>query len=200
MTIKLPKRDDSGFTLVEMIVAMGIFAVLLAIFSTAVQSFSKSTVRTLRTSDQTTQARTVFDLFDKQVRAASAISIPAASGGDWYVEYLDDTGALSTCSQWVVRTTTHLIATRKWTVGATTAPAWHTVATNVANTSTQPPFALIASTSIVTRQRLSVTLRYQQTGGPLTVNQSVFTARNTGVLTSTNTSSGVICNSSTWRS
>src|SRR5690349_12465825 len=112
MTMKLPKRDDSGFTLVEMIVAMGIFAMLLAIFATAVQSFSKSTVRALRTSDQTTQARVVFDLFDKQVRAASAISIPALSGVDWYVEYLDETGAASTCTQWVVRTNTDIIAMR----------------------------------------------------------------------------------------
>ena len=72
-TVALKKRpDDSGFTLVEMIVAMGIFAVLLAIFATAVQSFSATTVRTLRTSDQSTQARIVFNLFDKQVRAASA--------------------------------------------------------------------------------------------------------------------------------
>ncbi|HST82604.1 MAG TPA: type II secretion system protein [Kineosporiaceae bacterium] len=200
MTMKLPKRDDSGFTLVEMIVAMGIFAVLLAIFSTAVQSFSKSTVRSLRTSDQTTQGRVVFNLFDKQVRAASAISIPALSGSSWYVEYLDDTGTAAICTQWVVRTDTDIIATRKWTVGATTAPAWRTVATNVTNSTTQAPFTLIASTTVVPRQRLSVTLRYQRTGGPLTVNNSVFTARNTGSMTSTNTTSGLICNSSTWRS
>ncbi len=199
VTVQRTRTDDSGFTLVEMIVAMGIFAVLLAIFATAVQSFSASTVRALRTSDQSTQARTVFNLFDKQLRAASAISTPALVGVNWYVEYLDSTAASSTCTQWVVRTDTDVIATRRWTVGATTAPAWRTVGTNVTNTTVQNPFGLIVSTTVVPRQRLSVNLRFQKTGGPLTVNNSVFTARNSSASSVTNAPTGLICNSSTWR-
>jgi len=200
--MKTARSDDSGFTLVEMIVAMGIFGILLAIFATAVQTFSASTVRTLRSSDQATQSRVAFDLFDKQVRAASAISKPGLglTGLNWYVEYQDDVDVPSTCTQWVLRTATGVLETRKWVVGATTAPAWRTVGTNITNTTatSQAPFALVVSTTVVPLQQLSVTIRYQQVGGPLTVNNSIFAARNSSTSTSTN-GTGLICNSSTWR-
>lgn len=200
-TVTTVERDDSGFTLVELIVAMSIFAALLAIFGVAVQSFSKSTVRTLQTSDQSTQARVVYSRFDKQVRSAYAISVPGLVGVKWYVEYLDTTVDPNVCTQWVLRTDTHVLETRKWNDGATTAPAWRQSATNVANTTAaaQAPFVLTKSTTTVPLQQLSVRLRYQQGSGPLTVSNSVFTARNSLISSPTN-GSGIICNSSTWRS
>jgi prepilin-type N-terminal cleavage/methylation domain-containing protein len=198
---KVEKKDDSGLTLIEMMVAMAIFTVLLSIFGVAVQSFSRSTVRTLQTSDQTTQSRVVFDRFDKQVRSASAISVPGKNpaGVNWYVEYQDDTVVPSTCTQWVLRTDTGKLETREWAVGALTAPAWRPVAAGITNTPTQPPFDLIESTTIVQLQQLSVSLRYQRGTGPLTVNTSVFAARNSTTVTVTNIAGGEICNSSTWR-
>jgi prepilin-type N-terminal cleavage/methylation domain-containing protein len=197
-------RDDSGFTLVELLVAMGIFGVLLAVFATSITSFSRSTVRTYRSSDQATQSRIVFNQFDKQVRAASAITQPAVgtSGLNWYVEYRDETVVPGTCTQWVLRTDTDTLAVRDWTVGATSATAasaWRTLATNVVNTTAQDPFGLVISTSTVPRQRLTVSLRFQSGTGPLTLTSSTFVARNTSTLTETNSTGTPVCNFTGWR-
>ncbi len=184
------RSDDSGFTLVEMLFAMGIFGVLLAIFSTAITDFSASTVRTFQTSDQSTQARIVFDLFDKQVRAASAINRPALIGNNWYVEFRSEAIPPSMCTQWVLRTDTGELAVRTWLSGATAmAPAWRTLSTYVVNTSAQQPFTFSPSTTTAPMQRLTVSLRYQQGTGPVTVSSSSFTARNTTTSTATNADS-----------
>jgi len=194
--------DDSGFTLIELLVAMGVFAILLTIFATSIQSFSEATVRTLRTSDQTTDSRIVLDRFDKQLRSAAAITRPGkgTTGLNWYVEYRNDAVSPSTCTQWVLRTDTHTLATRSWKTGIVplpAAPAWRTMATHVMNTTdaTQAPFTFIASTATAPLQQLNVSLRFQQPGGPLTVAASTFAARNTTVLTVTNsTTATLLCN------
>jgi prepilin-type N-terminal cleavage/methylation domain-containing protein len=190
------RRDDSGFTLVELLVAMGIFAVLLTVFGAAVQSFSRATVRTLQTSDQTTESRVIFDLLDKQLRSASAINPPTLIGTSWYVEYENDSLVPSTCTQWVLRTDTDTLATRSWTTKVTpvsTPSAWRTMALDVVNTPAQNPFGLVVSTAEIPRQKLTVSLRYQRSKGPLTVNSSVFTARNSDTATVTNDSTQKVC-------
>jgi prepilin-type N-terminal cleavage/methylation domain-containing protein len=196
------RTDDSGFTLVELLVAMGIFSVLLAVFAASMTSFSRSTVRTFRTSDQSSQSRTVFDLFDKQVRSASAITQPGlgTSGLNWYVEYLNDAVVPSKCTQWVLRTDTHTVAVRSWTSGATASSAatvWRPLATDVVNTTAQVPFGFLASTTNVPRQRLTVSLRFRQGSGPLTLSTSTFVARNTSTSTGTNSAGSTICNTFT---
>jgi type II secretory pathway pseudopilin PulG len=175
--------------MIEMLFAMGIFGVLLVIFASAVSDFSGATVRTLRTSDQSTQSRVAFDRFDGQLRSVSAINRPVLVGANWYVEYRSDAFVPSTCTQWVLRTDTHTLATRTWVTGVTavaTPTAWQTLATNVMNTTAQPPFGFVPSTTAVPLQRLSVSLRYQQPNGPLTLTSSTFAARNSTTSTVTN--------------
>jgi prepilin-type N-terminal cleavage/methylation domain-containing protein len=203
--------DESGFTLIELLVAMGIFSVLLGVFATSMASFSKSTVRTYRISDQSTQARTVFDLFDKQVRAASAITVPGqiTASGNWYVEFLNDTTLPSTCIQWVLRMGTDTLAVRNWTAGATaaaTATPWRILVTDVVNTTTatdlaQQPFVLTLSTTDIPRQQLAVSLRFQQRNAPMIYSNSSFVARNTSTSTVTNVSGSgtAVCNFTGWR-
>ena len=69
-------RDESGMTLVELLVAMGIFSLVLAVFGAGVVSMTKSTARVSATSDVTNEARRAFSLLDKQVRYATAINSP----------------------------------------------------------------------------------------------------------------------------
>jgi prepilin-type N-terminal cleavage/methylation domain-containing protein len=192
------RRDDEGFTLVELLVAMGIFSVLLAIFAAAVTSFSRTTLRTSQTSDQTSQARTAMDLFDRGLRSASEINRPVLVGSNWYVEYRSDAVLPNTCTQWVLRTApgTQVLARRTWVtdVATPTPSAWRTVATNVVNTNDPAadaarridPFSFEWATPAIPRQRLAVRLRVQQGSGPLTRYDSTFAARNTSTLTRTN--------------
>ena len=167
---------------------MSIFGVLLAIFGTAVTDFSHATVRTFLTSDQTTAARDAFEDFDRTVPSATALNRPVLVGTNWYVEYETDSVTPNTCTQWVLRTATDTLAYRTWNTGSTltTVPVFHTVATDVVNTVTQPPFAFGPSTTLVPLQRLTLNLSFQQGNGPVTVVNSTFAARNTSTSTKTN--------------
>jgi prepilin-type N-terminal cleavage/methylation domain-containing protein len=195
------RGDDSGLTIVELLVAMGIFGVLLAIFSSAMMSLSKATVRTLQRSTQTSESRTIFDLFDKQVRSASAVNSAGlgTSGLNWYVEYKNEIAVPTTCTQWVLRTDTDTLAFRTYTDGAVAGSTWRTVAKDVVNTTTQPPFALTVSSAAIPMQRLSLNLRFQKGKGPLSLSNSVFTARNTSTATDSNSATTQVCQFSGWR-
>src|SRR5690554_5723000 len=85
---RVTRGGDVGMTLTELIVAMGIFMAVLAVFGAAIVTMSQTTVRAQATSDSTSQVRTVFQRMDKEVRYASEINMPGAAGGDLYVEYL----------------------------------------------------------------------------------------------------------------
>lgn len=190
---------DDGFTLVEFIVAMGIFAGLLAIFATAVSSFASTTVRINRTADQSAHARTAFNLLDKQVRAATAINPPGANTANvnWYVEFQQVALLPNTCTQWVLRTDTHTLAMRTWVSGPTTAQTptpWRTIATDVVNYSTPSttatnvaPFTFTAATAGLEKQQLSVNLLFRQSlTGPVTTIGSTYVARNSSSTSVTN--------------
>lgn len=184
-----PRPADGGFTLVEMLFAMMIFVVLMSVFAAGISDFSRSTVRTMQTSDQTTQSRVIFNLLDRQVRSAAAINRPVQVGTNWYLEYRNDSVIPSTCTQWVYRRATSTLAVRTWNTdtGSTPpVPAWRVLATDVVNTAAEPPFAFTAATGTVPLQGLSVSLRFQRRNSPLLVSTSRFTARNSTVLTESN--------------
>ena len=181
------RAQDSGYTMVELVVAMGIFSVLLAVFAVTIENFTRATIVSVQTSDQSTQARTIFNLFDKQVRSSSAINRPVLVGGNWYVEFRTDAISPSTCTQWVLRTSTQTLAVRTWTTGVTavsTPGSWRTLATDVS--STGQPFTFTAGTTEVPNQQLAIDLRYRKGTGPVTSSRSTFTAQNTNVSTVTN--------------
>ena len=183
---------QAGFSLVELIVAMSIFAVILAIFGITIVNFSNATARTAATSDQATTARTVYNLFDKQVRSADAVNRPGWAGTNYYVEYENTTASPTVCTQWVVRTATATLATRTWTTGtgsADTPGAWRTVATNGSNATTdsQPPFQFTAATTASPFQQLTLNLRFKQGGNAsATVLTSTFTAANSSTSSKSN--------------
>ncbi len=181
---------QAGFSLVELVVAMSIFAVILGIFAVTIVNFSNATTRTVATSDQTSTARTVYDLLDKQVRQADAIGRPALVGTNWYVEYRDSTVNPAICTQWVVRTATGTLAMRQWTTGVSTpvVGAWQALATDDTNPAAgQAPFSFTPATTASPFQQLTVYLSFQA-GGPAkaTVITSTFTAVNSSTSTSTN--------------
>ena len=72
------RRDDSGMSLVELIVAMGIFSIVIAIFMAGIVTMTRNTVRVQVTSDASESVRRVFQRLDKQVRYADAINLPGS--------------------------------------------------------------------------------------------------------------------------
>lgn len=162
-------RQDSGVSIVELLVSMAIFVVVLVVFLAAVTTMSRTTARTQATGDSASQLRTVFQRLDKEVRYADAINPPAQSGGNIYVEYqipaTVGTGEAQ-CVQWRFVTTTKELQRRTWTPGdASSVTGWQTMVTDLRNDTSDPnqrPFVFHragpAGSKVVLRQGLAVHL------------------------------------------
>lgn len=173
-------RDDDGVTLVEMVVAMGVMLIFLGIFTGAMVMMSKSETKARSVSDTSTQLNVAFLWFDRNVRYASALTAPGASGGNFYVELSNTGSGNQVCTQVRLNTATDKLERRSWTVTGTS-PAyanltgWLRIASNITNTTT--PFSVASqATGSEVHQQLGVNLT--STGGPgnaLTTSQSSFT-------------------------
>ena len=72
------RRDDSGATLVELLVAMSILTTVLVVMLSAVVGLSRMTVKTQNTTDANGDVRAAYLRLDRAVRYADARSIPSA--------------------------------------------------------------------------------------------------------------------------
>ena len=161
------EEREEGMTLIELIVAMGIFTLIIAIFMGGLVIMTKSTVRSQVTSDSGDALRTVLQRFDQQVRYAESINLPGEGpSGARYVEYRTkavEAGEIPTCTQWRYLPGTGELQTRTWPdTASATLPAWRTSVTDVRDetTATLPlyPFEVQLADEVYTRQRLTVTL------------------------------------------
>ncbi len=181
---------DAGFTLVELLVAMGLFAVLLTVMMGAIGAMTTDLRKTNGVSEAADQARRAFDRLDKQVRYADAISTPGKVGSDWYVEFLTtDTQGQHVCRQWRVEASTDRLQQRSWTPGTTpsSTPSWATVAVGVVNDPVALPPFVAEPTAADSDQQLSIDLLVERGARPAgrAETKTTFSARNTD-LTVTN--------------
>jgi len=134
-------------------------------------------------SNEMVQLQTAFQLLDRSVRYATAISQPSASAsplGDWYVEWSSTAGTTATCSQLRLDPSSGLLQRRSAAAGG--APGgWNTVASFL--TATQPFTLQPASTSGYPHQRLTVDVTVRPPAG-----SSQLARRSTFSFTALNTS------------
>ena len=183
---------DKGMSLIELLVAMGIFTFVIAIFMSGVVAMTRNTSQAQAVSDATTAARKALDQFDRQVRDSTAINRPGAGvTGAYYVEYLvPSLAAVGTpvCHQWRYDPIARTLDTRSWADSATPTPSgWSTVATDVRNdlSTPDPPFVFTMAGTPSVRQQLTVTLDIgpaQRAGAQVS---ATYAARNTSAATTT---------------
>lgn len=150
------RRDDRGFTLVELLVSTGILGVVMILVTGAVLLASGTSARVGATGAAQQQAHQAFDSLDRQVRWASAFSTPGTAGGNVYVEWLYLAGGTPTCQQLQLDTVTHRLRQRSWPQGTVTAATgWRVVASDVAATT---PFTVTTADSTSPLQRLRIVL------------------------------------------
>jgi prepilin-type N-terminal cleavage/methylation domain-containing protein len=164
------RRRESGYTLIEMLVAMGLMSVLIGIFMAGIVQMTKSAVRVQNVNNSTDEVRRAFDRMDRQLRYASAVNTPGQTGSDWYVEFLTTATGTATgqCTLWRLVNSTHRLQYRTWVPASATASTWITVASNVVNDpTTQPPFTLTPANNTYTRQQVALYLKVSngQPGG-----------------------------------
>jgi prepilin-type N-terminal cleavage/methylation domain-containing protein len=190
------ERADAGFTLIELMVSIGLMAIISTAFIAATNSVYHGIHKEQGIVDANDGNHRALTVLDKQVRYASGINTPVlASDGDFYVEYLwtktsTTTVDVATCSQWRLDPVNDLLQWRSWTSGTTptTRPVFVTVDTGVTNDPVaNPPFVLAplvqvnppagVTPVILQFQELRVTLVGQRDQGNVT-NTSTLTALN----------------------
>jgi len=197
---------DSGISIMELTISMLIFSFILVVFMGAIVSMVKATSRNQVVSDTSTQLRTVYQRFDKEVRYASDINSPGTSGGNIYVEYWIPASAAtgeSTCVQWRYVTSSKELQRRSWLQGdPDSVTPWITTVTRLRNDLSQPsqqPFTVNRAGAfggkVYTHQRLDIFLdsglsSSPKQGGQLKIS---LVAQNSGTTSVTNSGTQKVC-------
>jgi len=147
-------HDERGFSLIELLVSMTIFAVLLSVMMSVILAMTKSSNKTQSIADAAAQGLRATQALDKELRYADWInpSTPTApatiSATSISFEGLTNAGVVQ-CYQWQL--TGGVLKHRSWPSASTTgsyptasSPSFTTVATGVANTVAVPPFTVTA--------------------------------------------------------
>jgi prepilin-type N-terminal cleavage/methylation domain-containing protein len=186
---------ESGFTLLELVVALGIFSIFIVMFLAAVVGLARGTSRTQLTAESTSATLSVFQTLDRQVRYADAINFPGASATARYIEFRVPAESarlgVDTCYQWRYLTSTRSLAFREWPAGGTTPTAWSTKLTTMVNVvGATYPFSMVpaqAAAPVRTKQQLKLII----TAGSSELNagaaiDTMFVARNSSTASASN--------------
>jgi len=160
--------DDSGFTLIEVVIVLVIMSIVLVIFTTGItQAFSaENKVDTASSAEN--QLVIAFERLDKEVRYASAISNPGTQAGDPVVEWLSPDLTVANqniCTEVRLDPSTGLVQQRTWIQNSSplTPGGWAQLASGVAaatpaatgaSASVLAPFATIQPDSVFQFQRI----------------------------------------------
>ncbi|MEU8235398.1 hypothetical protein AB0C12_37905 [Actinoplanes sp. NPDC048967] len=96
------RPDESGYSLVEVVVTAGLVSVLMVIFTTAVLQVFRTGAQTESAAAARSQLQLAFQRFDRELRYASWIGEPGKVGTAWYVEFASSDG--KECLQLRLRT------------------------------------------------------------------------------------------------
>ena len=142
---RLRATDDSGVTLVELLVSMTIFSVIISIIYGVLISVQKQTADTVKRADAVDQVRLGLSEIDRQVRSGNVLYNPIFETLPMSMRVYTQANGLQRCVQWQIAS--GVLRTRSWSTTWQTDPpgavsAWRTIARNVVNTSSDTPFVL----------------------------------------------------------
>jgi len=168
-----PPAGEEGFSLVEIMVAMGVAMIVLALVAMSLAVDLKTSNNSVAVNRENQLADVALLQIQRQTSAADLIFNPATEGAKagtgippgFSLRILTVTRSGTTCEQWRVVTTR--LELRSWpdlSTGTLSVSQWKTVITGVTNPSTQPPFVL-ASTASYDHRVLNVVLEVRS-GGP----------------------------------
>lgn len=190
--------DDAGFSLIELMVAMSIFTIFIALILGTTIALAQAASRTQSIGQASNSTLAVFSTMDRQARYADSINFPGvAFDGNRYVEFR--TPATSTasgevmCTQWRFLVGEGRIESRQWAdVTGATATAWSTRVTNVIDDGANYPFTLIPAEGLSgsSMQRFVVTVHAGNASMDAGSTMSTtFVARNSSIASPSNTDS-----------
>ncbi len=180
----LRSDSDGGMTLIELLVAMGLFTILLGVFMSGIAAMTSVTVRSQAAADSSDEVRRAYQRLDKQLRYASAVNRPGVVNGRQYIEFRnpsDDVSASPTCTQYRLNGAADTLEFRTWLDEAgASASSWTVVASRVKNNpTTEPAFVFLGTDGDHNKQRVTVYLNVENPQGDGAELRSTFVALNT---------------------
>jgi prepilin-type N-terminal cleavage/methylation domain-containing protein len=176
------RREETGFTLVELSVAMLIFAIFMVMVISAMIHLVNPTVQTESIRDSSDQLDIAFLDLDSEVRYAYDIWAPyqGSAGKDWDVEYESTfNGAVEpTCTELQYNYSSGELLSASWSEDATATPSFKMLADDL--TGSSDPFQVIQN-STYEKVQLMVTLSATSgngSGKETTSSSVTFTALN----------------------
>jgi len=137
-------RDERGMSLAELMVTVGILSVVMAAVLGIMASVQSGVNRQIKLATSLDQAHLASVQLDREIRSATAMSVPGGSNGMEFNAYTQTnvtTGQRATpmCVQW--RVSGQTLQSRMWPYPAGAGPyLWRSVATNIVNqTPTENP-------------------------------------------------------------
>jgi prepilin-type N-terminal cleavage/methylation domain-containing protein len=182
LSVRTPRRDDRGLTLIELIAAMAIFAVLLVVFGKAIALMTTTTARVQGNTDSATQVRQATDVLSRQLGGAAATNSPVKVGSVWYLEFETDdvlAGTDPICTQWRYTQASGRLEYRTWSTVRLVGSAWFTAGRGLVNDPvTQPPFTVYPSDTGFSLPRMAVDLFVRTNRGNVLETEGQYTLRN----------------------
>jgi prepilin-type N-terminal cleavage/methylation domain-containing protein len=183
---------EAGFTVIELMVALMVFSIFLAIVTTSILALTRSASRIQVAAVSTSQELAVFARLDHAIRYADGINLQGTgASGDSYIEFRTPSDStpnnLTMCTQWRYDPTAATVASRQWQDGNfSTVTPWDVQLENVANDGGSTyPFAYIAPVPPkTTLQEMVLTLDAGNTVVKGAAISSTFVARNSAVTSS----------------
>ena len=174
---------DAGVTMIEVVVAMTVTAVFMAMFTGGVLLMFRSANRTQAVSTAQSDVNTAFLRLDTEIRYAAGISAPGIVSDDTYVEYVTLNTGTPLCTELRLDVATRQLQRRTWIRGSSplTPTSWLPMASNV---SSAQPFTFTPPDDTFTFQRLELDVTSDGGGTAATRQTDVtFTAMNTSLST-----------------
>lgn len=186
--------DEAGFSLVELMVAMMVFSIFLAIVVSSVIAIASASTRVQIASRSSSGVLVVFQNLDRQIRYANAVNFPGAgtTTGSRYVEFRvgadSDPSGVATCYQWRYWPTTKSIQSRQWSEASAPGAIWATKVLNVLDPGGATyPFKLTpAAEGGLATQQLQLTISSGTATAAGAAISSTFVARNSSTLSPSN--------------
>ena len=133
-----PEPGDQGFTLIDIIVATSIMAVIMVIVTGGILEVYSDVNKTDGISTARDQVGNSFRRLDKELRYATWVATPGQVNGAWYLEWATPVN----CQQLVFQN--GVLTKLVWTLPGVTPGSPQTMASDLAQTGTTPPFTVYA--------------------------------------------------------
>jgi prepilin-type N-terminal cleavage/methylation domain-containing protein len=155
--------EDAGFTLLEMMISVALFAVFMAALIPTLFELQKPTLEVESLGSTQSQVNQAFMTLDREVRYAAVLNEPddpSGATGNWFEEFESTYTGTGVCTQLRYANATGELDQRTWTISGssyTGLSGWSVLATGLA-TGVNSPFTFYPATGIYIRQRLGIQL------------------------------------------